>query len=87
MDCSMTKKLDGPMARKRKKQAKPAVAADPDPLAEWIRLGGGVTDSELTEMTEAQQNIAHGNAWIRSQLMPSSWRTAPGANPFGRDRE
>jgi hypothetical protein len=36
-------------------------------------------------MSETEKQIAHGNAWIRSQLQPIGWRTAPRANPFGRD--
>lgn len=49
------------MAKRRTTKATPS---DPD-LDTWIRLAGGVPESELEGLTESQRRIAIGNATAR----------------------
>jgi hypothetical protein len=75
--------LEGKKMAKRKKKAQP----DPD-LDIWIRLGGGVTESEKEGMmmTEQQKMLAAGNAWAREQLrIRTRMPGLPAGSPFRLD--
>jgi hypothetical protein len=67
--------------KKKKPQSDPTIDA-------YIRLGGGVPEGELDQMTPGERIMAAGNQWAREQLQPARpLRPSIFAeNPFRRDR-
>jgi hypothetical protein len=67
--------------KKKKPQSDPTIDA-------YIRLGGGVPEGELDQMTEGERVMEAGNQWARQQLQPARLMTPSvfAVNPFRRDQ-
>jgi hypothetical protein len=59
------------MTKLPRRSRKKALASDPD-IDAWVRLAGGVPDSELDGLTENERRIAIGNATAREFFMQAS---------------